>query len=66
MSNDSSQDIQAILSQSQTIDPNDPDAMAKLNELALKVAEAQGKTVQTNTNNAQVDPMDELGCEGCQ
>jgi hypothetical protein len=41
--------------------------LEKLNEIARKVAEAQGKASPKNTaQNAQVDPMDELGCEGCQ
>jgi hypothetical protein len=41
--------------------------LEKLNEIAKKVAEAQGKTSSKGTNpKAQVDPMDELGCEGCQ
>lgn len=53
----------------QAIDPNDPDIIAKLNEIALGIAEKQGKVpAKTGPNNLNVetDPMDELGCEGCQ
>lgn len=66
MAENDNQDIQSVLDQAGTIDPNDPDMMAKLNEMALKIAEAQGKINPSNSVNAQIDPMDELGCEGCQ
>lgn len=50
-----------------TSSTSDADMIAKLNEIALKVAEAQGKTTTQSTNmNVSSDPMDELGCEGCQ
>lgn len=56
-----------IMADMQDIKADDPDMIAKLNEIALRVAEAQGKR-PANTNNLTVDsdPMDELGCEGCQ
>lgn len=55
------------MNQAQSVNPDDPDMLEKLNEIARKVAEAQGKaTPKINTPKAQVDPMDELGCEGCQ
>lgn len=59
-------DTQAAM---QAIDPNDPDIIAKLNEIALGIAEKQGKLpAKPSSNNLKVnsDPMDELGCEGCQ
>lgn len=63
------QQIDDAMAAMQSISADDPDMMAKLNEIALKVAEAQGKrpsgTSNTNANVAS-DPMDELGCEGCQ
>ena len=63
--------VDDIMADMQTVDANDPDMMAKLNEIALKVAEAQGKkpaasNPQAGTFATNVDPMDELGCEGCQ
>lgn len=61
--------IDDAMHQMQSISADDPDMMAKLQEIAQKVAEAQGKKPlarnDTNTNVA-VDPMDALGCEGCQ
>jgi hypothetical protein len=69
MSDDTKQDIEAIMNQVQSVNSDDPDMLEKLNEIARKVAEAQGKTNSTSTSatpKAQVDPMDELGCEGCQ
>lgn len=51
----------------QNVSADDPDMIAKLNEIAKRVAEAQGKTKSNTTNfNVNADPMDELGCEGCQ
>ena len=61
--------VDDIMANMQAVDANDPDIIAKLNEIALKVAEAQGKKVgssDTQINGIEVDPMDELGCEGCQ
>lgn len=59
--------VDDIMSSMQSVDPNDPDMIAKLNEIALKVAEAQGKKPAGSTKlNVESDPMDELGCEGCQ
>ena len=59
--------VDDIMASLQSVQADDPDMMAKLNEIALKVAEAQGKKVDTtNLNNIDSDPMDELGCEGCQ
>lgn len=68
MSNENEQSVEEIMSQVQSIDPNDPDKMEKLNAIALQVAQAQGKaTGSTNSqSDVTVDPMDELGCEGCQ
>lgn len=57
-------DVQAAM---QAVDPNDPDLIAKLNEIALGIAEKQGKVPAKSSNvNVNSDPMDELGCEGCQ
>ena len=52
----------------QSIKADDPDMVAKLNEIAKLVAEAQGKKPKSTTNsvNINTDPMDELGCESCQ
>lgn len=64
-----SQKVNDIMADLQNVDTNDQDAMiAQLNEIALRVAEAQGKKVSTSSNNVNVaaDPMDALGCEGCQ
>ncbi|HEY1835984.1 MAG TPA: hypothetical protein VGG13_04145 [Candidatus Saccharimonadales bacterium] len=65
-----SQKVDDIMAGAQTVSAGDSDAdmIAKLNEIALKVAEAQGKrSSQTNNSiNIDADPMDELGCEGCQ
>jgi hypothetical protein len=67
MSDDKKQSVEEIMSQVQSVNPDDPDMLEKLNEIARKVAEAQGKTTNTTANpKAEVDPMDELGCEGCQ
>jgi hypothetical protein len=63
------QSVDDIMASMNTVDPNDPDMMAKLNEIALRVAEAQGKTsTKPSAGNLNVasDPMDDLGCEGCQ
>lgn len=64
-----SKSVDDIMADMQAVDANDPDMIAKLNEIALKVAEAQGKASETpKSGNLKVesDPMDELGCEGCQ
>ncbi len=67
MSTDKKQSVEEIMNEAQSVSPDDPDMLEKLNEIAKKVAEAQGKTSPKSTSpNAQVDPMDELGCEGCQ
>lgn len=59
--------VDDIMAGMQSVDPNDPDIIAKLNEIALKVAAAQGKAPAKSTKtNVESDPMDELGCEGCQ
>jgi hypothetical protein len=57
-----------IMAGAQAVSADDPDMMAKLNEIALKVAEAQGKVSGSKNSNLKIDsdPMDELGCEGCQ
>lgn len=68
MSNNS-QDLKNVASQANTISADDPDMIDKLNEIALKIAEAQGKNITPKKNhniNIANDPMDELGCEGCQ
>lgn len=64
-----SKSVDDIMADMQAVDANDPDMMAKLNEIALKVAEAQGKSPAKSKSgnlNVESDPMDELGCEGCQ
>lgn len=64
-----SKSVDDIMADMQAVDANDPDMMAKLNEIALKVAEAQGKSPSKSKSgnlNVESDPMDELGCEGCQ
>lgn len=69
MADDTKQNIEDIMSQVQSVDSDDPDILEKLNEIAKQVAEAQGKTPGSAAGaspQAQVDPMDELGCEGCQ
>lgn len=67
MSDDKKQSIEEIMSQAQSVNADDPDMLDKLNEIARKVAEAQGKTISKSAGpQAQIDPMDELGCEGCQ
>lgn len=64
--------VDDIMADMQSVDANDPDMIAKLNEIALKVAEAQGKTPGKSGSGSggavkvASDPMDELGCEGCQ
>jgi hypothetical protein len=61
--------VDNIMAGMQSISADDPDMIEKLNLIALKVAEAQGKDVKSkmaNPNFTNVDPMDELGCEGCQ
>lgn len=60
--------VQDVMAQVQTVKADDPDMIAKLNEIALKVAAAQGKKSATtgSTMDVESDPMDELGCEGCQ
>lgn len=60
--------VDDLMSDAQSIAADDPDMIAKLNEIALKVAEAQGKkpTASNNNMNVNTDPMDSLGCEGCQ
>ncbi len=66
-----SQKIKNIMASVQSVKADDPDLIEKLNLIAQKVAEAQGKKVSVKTpsqanNFTSVDPMDELGCEGCQ
>lgn len=63
-----SKKVQAIMADAQAVKADDPDMIAKLTEIAQRVAEAQGKKSKTenNLNNIATDPMDELGCEGCQ
>jgi hypothetical protein len=67
MADNTKQNVDEIMNQVQSVDADDPDMLEKLNEIARQVAQAQGKI---NTGGlkpqAQVDPMDELGCEGCQ
>jgi len=62
--------VDDIMTQMHSLNADDPDMMAKLNEIALRVAEAQGKKSLLDVNNSSVgvdvDPMEELGCEGCQ
>jgi len=61
------QKIDDIMASMQSVKADDPDMIEKLNQIALKVAEAQGRTVTASNNlNIDADPMDELGCEGCQ
>ena len=66
-----SKKIDDIMADAQNVTADDPDMMEKLNLIALKVAEAQGKVLasaksKNNNFNIDTDPMDELGCEGCQ
>lgn len=66
-----SKKVDDIMAGAQSVKADDPDMMEKLQLIALKVAEAQGKVLTSskskNTNfNIEADPMDELGCEGCQ
>ncbi len=62
-----SKSVDDIMADMQAVDANDPDMIAKLNEIALKVAEAQGKkSAKPQSFNVENDPMDDLGCEGCQ
>ncbi len=65
-----SKSVTNIMADMQAVQANDPDMIAKLNEIALKVAAAQGKKVSASPgaqlNKIEADPMDELGCEGCQ
>jgi hypothetical protein len=62
--------VQDIMDTMDSVKADDPDMMEKLTEIAKKVAEAQGKTLasaKTQANNFNnVDPMEDLGCEGCQ
>jgi hypothetical protein len=59
--------IQKLMDEAQAIKPDDPEMMNKLQEIAQKIAEAQGKVNKPVTaTGGPVDPMDELGCEGCQ
>lgn len=60
--------VQDVMAEMQTVKAGDPDMIAKLNEIALKVAAAQGKKPASASGNMDIaaDPMDELGCEGCQ
>lgn len=65
---DSKQKVDDIMASLSGVSADDPDMINKLNEIALKVAEAQGKLKPKsgNVNNVDTDPMNELGCEGCQ
>ena len=62
--------VDDVMAAMQSVSADDPDMIAKLNEIALKVAKAQGKQTPAKLNGTNVnvasDPMDELGCEGCQ
>ena len=58
--------IDKLMKEAQSVKPDDPDMMEKLNQIAQQIAQAQGKAKPTTANSALVDPMDELGCEGCQ
>jgi DNA-binding protein YbaB len=61
--------VDDIMVDAQSVSADDPDMLEKLNLIAQKIAEAQGKKTSSssqNNNFNNVDPMDELGCEGCQ
>jgi hypothetical protein len=65
-----SKKVTAILADMQNVQADDPDMIAKLNEIAQKVAEAQSRILWSSqsqvSNFKNIDPMEELGCEGCQ
>lgn len=62
--------VDDIMADMKDVKADDPDMIVKLNEIALKVAEVQGKVVAKTQSQVDdlvnADPMDELGCEGCQ
>lgn len=60
--------VDDIMTDMQAVKADDPDMIVKLNEIAQRVAKAQGKKPTSSASNFNVesDPMDELGCEGCQ
>ena len=62
--------VKDIMADLQSVKADDPDMIKKLNEIAQKVAEAQGKAQASSKSQVgsfnNLDPMDELGCEGCQ
>jgi hypothetical protein len=66
----SSKKVTDILEELHKVKSDDPDMIAKLNVIARKVAEVQGKMTaapRKHTDNfSTADPMEELGCEGCQ
>jgi hypothetical protein len=69
MMGQNSKKIQDAMAQMQSVKADDPDLIDKLNEIALLVAKAQGRVMnsaKSSLNNIEADPMDELGCEGCQ
>jgi hypothetical protein len=62
-----SKKVDDIMTNVQSITAGDPDMIAKLNEIARRVAEVQGSKPTARDNlNVAADPMDALGCEGCQ
>ena len=63
-----SKNIPDVMAQMQAVKADDPDMIDKLNQIARGVALAQGKSHTKSKDNINVvsDPMDELGCEGCQ
>ena len=62
--------VQDIMSDLQSVKADDPEMIEKLNLIAQKVAEAQGKVSSSSKSPAnnfnKIDPMEDLGCEGCQ
>jgi hypothetical protein len=61
--------VKDLMTAMQIVQADDPDMIEKLNLIARKIAEAQGKipaTAASGNNSIEVDPMEELGCEGCQ
>jgi hypothetical protein len=50
------------------LDDNDQNIEAKLQAIALAMAEAQGKTVSRSAagTDGLIDPADAFACEGCQ
>jgi outer membrane murein-binding lipoprotein Lpp len=71
MATSSNPKIQALMNETENLDPNDGDLESKLNLIAQKIAAAQREakaaiTGQPVDDSKLIDPSEAFACEGCQ